>query len=35
MGTPVEKASMNPYFYTRGDSIPGFRIDGNNVFEIR
>lgn len=35
MGTSVTRASMNIDFYKRGDVIPGFRIDGNNVFEIR
>lgn len=35
MGTSIERSSMNPLFFTRGDAIPGFRIDGNNVFEVR
>jgi pyruvate dehydrogenase E1 component alpha subunit len=35
MGTSVERSSMNPHFYTRGDQIPGIRADGNNVFEVR
>jgi len=35
MGTSVARSSMNTDFYTRGDAIPGFRIDGNNVFEVK
>lgn len=35
MGTSVSRSSMNTEFYTRGDVIPGFRIQGNNVFEVR
>lgn len=35
MGTSVERSSMNPNFYTRGDVIPGIRADGNNLFEVR
>lgn len=35
MGTSVDRSSMNPNFYTRGDKIPGIRADGNNVFEVR
>lgn len=35
MGTSVERSSMNPNFYTRGDVIPGIRSDGNNVFEVK
>lgn len=35
MGTSVERASMNPFFYTRGDRIPGIRADGNNIFQVR
>ncbi len=34
MGTSVTRASMNIDFYARGDVIPGFGIDGNNVFGI-
>ena len=26
---------MNPLIYTRGDKIPGIRLDGNNVFEVK
>lgn len=35
MGTSIERSSMNPNFYTRGDKIPGIRADGNNLFHIR
>lgn len=35
MGTSVARASMNIDFYKRGDVIPGVRLEGNNVFEIR
>jgi pyruvate dehydrogenase E1 component alpha subunit len=35
MGTSVERSSMNTKFYTRGDVIPGIRVDGNDVFTVR
>jgi pyruvate dehydrogenase E1 component alpha subunit len=35
MGTSVERASANTKFYTRGDTIPGFTIDGSNVLVMR
>jgi len=35
MGTSVQRSSMNPNFYTRGDAIPGIRFEGNNVYEVR
>ena len=35
MGTSIERSSMNPLFYTRGDRIPGIRAEGNNVFEVK
>lgn len=35
MGTSVVRSSMNTQFFTRGEVIPGFRFDGNNVFEVR
>jgi pyruvate dehydrogenase E1 component alpha subunit len=35
MGTSIERSSMNPLFYTRGDKIPGIRTDGNNIFAVR
>jgi pyruvate dehydrogenase E1 component alpha subunit len=28
MGTSIERASHNTKFYTRGDLIPGFKIEG-------
>jgi pyruvate dehydrogenase E1 component alpha subunit len=34
-GTSVARSSMNTKFYTRGDAIPGVRLEGNSVFEIR
>jgi pyruvate dehydrogenase E1 component alpha subunit len=35
MGTSVERASANTKFYTRGDTIPGFTVDGSNVLATR
>jgi pyruvate dehydrogenase E1 component alpha subunit len=35
MGTSIQKSSMNPDFYTRGDRIPGIRVHGNNVFDVK
>jgi len=35
MGTSIQRSSMNPHFYTRGDQIPGIRAQGNNVFEVK
>lgn len=34
MGTSVDRHAMNTLFYTRGDRIPGIRIDGNNFFHV-
>mmetsp|Transcript_3764 Transcript_3764/g.565 ORF Transcript_3764/g.565 Transcript_3764/m.565 type:complete len:98 (-) Transcript_3764:338-631(-) len=34
MGTSIERHAMNTKFYTRGDSIPGIRMDGNNFFHV-
>lgn len=28
MGTSIERASHNKQFYTRGDLIPGFKMEG-------
>jgi pyruvate dehydrogenase E1 component alpha subunit len=28
MGTSCARASHNTKFYTRGDTVPGFKIDG-------
>ena len=35
MGTSTERASHNTNFYARGDLIPGFKCDGQNVLIIR
>ena len=35
MGTSIQRSSMNPNFYQRGDLIPGIRAQGNNVFEVK
>ncbi len=35
MGTSIERSSSNTKFYTRGDVIPGFKIDGQNVLVVR
>jgi pyruvate dehydrogenase E1 component alpha subunit len=35
MGTSIDRSSMNPHFYTRGDLIPGIQCDGNNMFQVR
>lgn len=35
MGTSIERASHNTKFYTRGDLIPGFKIEGQNVLAVR
>lgn len=35
MGTSIDRSSMNPNFYTRGDLIPGIRADGNDIFQVR
>lgn len=35
MGTSNERASFNTKFYTRGDLIPGFKIEGQNVLAVR
>jgi len=35
MGTPTERASFNTDFYTRGDHIPGIKIDGSNYFHVK
>jgi len=35
MGTPIEKASATPDFYTRGHYIPGIQFDGMDVLQVR
>lgn len=35
MGTAIERHAMNTKFYSRGDAIPGIRIDGNNIFHVK
>lgn len=35
MGTSIERSSSNTKFYTRGDVIPGFKIDAQNVIVVR
>ena len=35
MGTSIERSSSNTKFYSRGDVIPGFKIEGQNVLAVR
>lgn len=35
MGTSQARASHNIKFHTRGDKIPGFEFDGQNVLMVR
>ena len=35
MGTSNERASHNTKYYTRGDTIPGFKCDGQNILVVR
>lgn len=35
MGTSIDRASHNTKFYTRGDQIPGFKIDAQNVLVVK
>lgn len=35
MGTSNERAAHNTKYYTRGDLIPGFRCDGQNVLVVK
>lgn len=35
MGTSTERASFNNKFYTRGDLIPGFKIEGQDILAVR
>ena len=35
MGTSIDRSSMNPNFYQRGDQIPGIRCDGNDLLQVK
>lgn len=35
MGTSQDRAAHNTNFYERGDKIPGFKIEGQNVLMVR
>lgn len=35
MGTSIERSSSNTKFYSRGDVIPGFKIEGQNILAVR
>lgn len=35
MGTVVQRHSANTNFYTRGDLIPGVKVDGMRVMDVR
>ena len=35
MGTSVSRASHNTKFHTRGDLIPGFKTEGQNILMVR
>lgn len=35
MGTSQDRAAHNTNFYERGDKIPGFKIEGQNVLAVR
>lgn len=35
MGTSNARAAHNTKYYTRGDLIPGFKIDGQNILVVR
>jgi len=35
MGTSQERSSHNTEFYARGDKIPGFKIEGQNVLAVK
>ena len=35
MGTSNERSAANTKYYTRGDVIPGFKADGQNVIVVR
>lgn len=35
MGTSIDRSSSNTKFYTRGDVIPGFKVEGQNILCVR
>ncbi|CAN0522534.1 unnamed protein product [Scytosiphon promiscuus] len=35
MGTSKERSSSNSTYYTMGNHIPGFKLDGMNILMIR